>query len=439
MALVHLLLPACPTSHSLAQPLGQALREAGLDAPVRVVEPQTGASNAPKQDVPSHGDHAVTGADPATLLAWLQAQPQGWPGPLSLLGPPPSAAQAQALLDLGVSGWWPFDPVAMGTKVPWLEDALMLDHLRWSQLQQVRQQASQARVQLDERKWIDRAKGVLMTVRGMDEQQAFGLLRGAAMHANLRVGEVSRSVIEAAQWAEAINQAGQLRMLSQRLVKLAAQRAAQVEAKAAKTAQAEAAARVQVLLDGLLNANWLPRQPGDWPEVRQALQAVTQAWQALQVLLQQRPALSSLRRLDAAAEQLLSESEALVAALEAVAGRRTLSVVNLCGRQRMRVQRLAKLGLLASLGQAGSSPTDLARLMDEFEDGLRTLEKLPLSSTDIQHGLAAARDEWLRLLRGLRQPDDSAQATLSHAADRLLAQLDQLTSAYEHSLQVIMA
>ena len=44
--------------------------------------------------------------------------------------------------------------------------------------------------------------------------------------ANLKLAEVSRSVIDAARWAEAVNRAGQLRMLSQRLVALAAQRLA---------------------------------------------------------------------------------------------------------------------------------------------------------------------------------------------------------------------
>jgi len=42
------------------------------------------------------------------------------------------------------------------------------------------------------------------------------------MHANLKLGDIARSVVDAAQWAEAINRSGQLRMLSQRLARLAA-------------------------------------------------------------------------------------------------------------------------------------------------------------------------------------------------------------------------
>ena len=64
------------------------------------------------------------------------------------------------------------------------------------------------------------------------------------MHANLRLGEVSRSVIEAARWAEAINRAGQLRMLAQRLARLAAQTLAQVDVKRSREQRRQTADRV---------------------------------------------------------------------------------------------------------------------------------------------------------------------------------------------------
>jgi hypothetical protein len=98
-------------------------------------------------------------------------------------------------------------------------DALKRKRAGSAKLALARPNSPTLRTRMDERKWVDRAKGLLMSARGIGEDEAFGLLRGAAMHANLRLGEVSRSVIEAAQWADAINRAGQLRMLSQRLVR----------------------------------------------------------------------------------------------------------------------------------------------------------------------------------------------------------------------------
>src|SRR5204862_2581942 len=181
--------------------------------------------------------------------------------------------------------------------------------------------------QLDERKWVDRAKGVLMSARGIGEDEAFRLLRGAAMHANLRVGEVSRSVTEASQWADAINRAGQLRMLSQRLVKLAAQRLAGIDARRARTLQDDAAQRVQDNLDHLdhLDANSpLASAPA---ATHDALAAVHQAWHTLQQALAQRQTPMALLDSDQRAMALLERAEKQTDALEQGGARRGLKLV----------------------------------------------------------------------------------------------------------------
>ena len=58
-----------------------------------------------------------------------------------------------------------------------------------------------------------------MRARQVSEDEAFAVLRAASMHSNQRVGQVSQQVIAAAHYADAVNRAGKLRMLSQRLVK----------------------------------------------------------------------------------------------------------------------------------------------------------------------------------------------------------------------------
>ncbi len=142
-------------------------------------------------------------SDPETLLSGLGPTAPWQAGPLSLIGPLPTPPQATALLDAGVSGWWP-----EGLDAPAMVAALALDRARWERLSTARRAGEKLQAQLEERLWVDRAKGVLMTARGIGENEAFVLLRGAAMHANVRVGEVSRSVAEAAQWADALNRAG---------------------------------------------------------------------------------------------------------------------------------------------------------------------------------------------------------------------------------------
>ena len=141
------------------------------------------------------------------------------------------------------------------------------------------------------------------------------------------------------------------------------------------------------------------------------------------------------------ATALLAAAEDLTQTLQSAAGRRTLHIVNLCGRQRMRVQRIAKDQLLALLDTplGMEAPTVAAALLDEFERALRELEDAPLSSPTIRTALAQVRDDWLRLVAGLRTRDAHAAArAMAQASETLLVRLDVLTQAYENSLQVIM-
>ena len=329
----------------------------------------------------------------------------------------------------GVQAWATRDGLDAKRLVALLREA----QARWERETALRAELDAMRIRLDERKWIDRAKGLLMSARGIGEDEAFGLLRGAAMHANLRLGEVSRSVMEAAQWAEAINRAGQLRMLSQRLARLAAQELAGVDVRRARVLRKESVQRVQQNLDYLgglvLDA-----------AAAAGLAQVRAAWEQLAQALAERPAPDGLAALDERAEMLLRSAEFLTDALEASGARRALRIVNICGRQRMRAQRVAKDALLDSVLGMGAARARIAPTMDEFEAALLELEQAPLSSAEIRATLGQARDEWLLLLGGVRNAGQSeGRLALVRASEALLLRFDQLTEAYEHSLQVIMS
>lgn len=60
-------------------------------------------------------------------------------------------------------------------------------------------QLAQANQRLEERKLVERAKGMLMKARGLDEESAYRALRRMAMDQNRRIGEVARSVISMAR------------------------------------------------------------------------------------------------------------------------------------------------------------------------------------------------------------------------------------------------
>ena len=68
----------------------------------------------------------------------------------------------------------------------------------WSRFQTVNElqnELAQIKKQLSDRKWIDKAKGLLMQSKGMSEEEAYAYLRKTAMNQNKSIGEIAKSVI----------------------------------------------------------------------------------------------------------------------------------------------------------------------------------------------------------------------------------------------------
>lgn len=419
-------LPDEPADPVLPEALAQALSGAGIDV-LGLADCGTFARQvealAPRQALiwlP-----LVTPALLDVLRTWSGVPPCA----LSLAGAPLSGAQHEELVGLGVHAWMRADAVDAASLAALTARA----QSRWQREAALRTELESLRTRMDERKWVDRAKGLLMSARGIGEDEAFGLLRGAAMHANLRLGEVSRSVIEAAQWADAINRAGQLRMLSQRLVRVAAQLLGNIDAQRARVLRTQSAERVQQNLDHLVAL-------GLGAAGAQALAQAQAAWSGLAPALTARPTAEGLADIDRRAEVLLSAADALTESLETSGARRALRIVNICGRQRMRAQRLAKDALLAAALKEEAANARLVPTMAEFEAALLELEHAPLSTTEIRAALASAREEWLRLVGGVRALDSAeGRATLVRSSEALLDTFERLTASYEHSLQVIMS
>lgn len=66
---------------------------------------------------------------------------------------------------------------------------------RFAEFQKLRSELDQAKMDLADRKTIERAKGLLMTRRKIPEDQAYRLLQKLAMDQNQRLVEVARSVL----------------------------------------------------------------------------------------------------------------------------------------------------------------------------------------------------------------------------------------------------
>jgi response regulator NasT len=70
---------------------------------------------------------------------------------------------------------------------------------RFSEFQRLRRELETAKSTLEERKLVERAKGILMQSRGLSEDAAFRMLRKVAMDRRVPLVVVAREVVGAAE------------------------------------------------------------------------------------------------------------------------------------------------------------------------------------------------------------------------------------------------
>lgn len=103
------------------------------------------------------------------------------------IAPVPDAVAA------GVSGY-----IVAGLSPERIRPVLAVAMARFEHEQRLRRELDDARCELGERKLVERAKGVLMQRQGLSEDEAYGKLRRAAMDKGLKLREVARRVLDAA-------------------------------------------------------------------------------------------------------------------------------------------------------------------------------------------------------------------------------------------------
>ncbi len=99
---------------------------------------------------------------------------------------------ARDAIEAGVSAY-----VVDGLQPERLKPVMDTAIARFQISRQMRTELAETRRALEERKVIDRAKGLLMKARGVDEEEAYALLRKAAMDQGRRVAEVAEALVTA--------------------------------------------------------------------------------------------------------------------------------------------------------------------------------------------------------------------------------------------------
>jgi AmiR/NasT family two-component response regulator len=352
------------------------------------------------------------------------------PRPAIVFTHDPEAARIERAMAAGIHAY-----VVNGYGVQRLRAVIHVAMARFESDTRLREALADVTRRFDERKLVDRAKGILMRARQVSEEEAFAVLRAASMHSNQRVGQVSRQVIAAAHYADAVNRAGKLRMLSQRLVKLYALRLLEPGSAGNGMAFDESAAQIDTNI-GALGKSLSKPTFGD------LLEAVRAAWAQVQALVAPSPSAARLAELDGLAERLLLQADQLTRQLETAGLVTTLHVINVSGRQRMLSQRHAKdalLGLLLPDDAAGAARAEMVRTAVTFDLAMAHLKAAPLSTPEIRALLEEAERLWAEAGKA------SAQVRRGHgtrafdeASEALLGVFEQLTDRYERSMQVLM-
>jgi response regulator NasT len=113
--------------------------------------------------------------------------------PVAMFVEQSDAASIEAAVDAGVSAY-----VVGGLRKERIKTILDLCISRFNAFARLQGELERTRTALDERKAIDRAKGILMKAKNLTEHDAYALLRRTAMNENKKIADVAQSVITAA-------------------------------------------------------------------------------------------------------------------------------------------------------------------------------------------------------------------------------------------------
>jgi response regulator NasT len=103
------------------------------------------------------------------------------------------AGMSEAAIEAGVSAY-----VVNGLQPTRVKPVLDAAIARFRMFQRMRTELAETKRALEERKVIDRAKGMIIKARGVDEDQAYAILRKAAMDQGKRVADVAAALVTAA-------------------------------------------------------------------------------------------------------------------------------------------------------------------------------------------------------------------------------------------------
>jgi response regulator NasT len=114
--------------------------------------------------------------------------------PVAMFVDQSDAESARASVEAGVSSY-----IVDGLKKERIKPILDLCISRFNAFSKLQDELERTKSALEERKIIERAKGIVMKLKGLTEDEAYVLLRSTAMREKKKIGEIAQSIITAAE------------------------------------------------------------------------------------------------------------------------------------------------------------------------------------------------------------------------------------------------
>jgi len=112
--------------------------------------------------------------------------------PIAMFVDQSDRATIEKAIDAGVSAY-----IVDGLKRERVRAILDMTISRFGAFERLRAELEETKSALKERKVIEKAKGILMKSRGLDEEAAYALLRRTAMSKGKRIGDIADSLVSA--------------------------------------------------------------------------------------------------------------------------------------------------------------------------------------------------------------------------------------------------
>ena len=114
--------------------------------------------------------------------------------PIAMFVDKSDPAEIEAAVDAGVSAY-----VVDGLRKDRIKPILDMAIVRFRAFSRLQGELEAARSELQGRKVIDKAKGILMSSRGISEDAAYALLRSTAMNQNRKIAEIAQALVTASE------------------------------------------------------------------------------------------------------------------------------------------------------------------------------------------------------------------------------------------------